>query len=529
MRSIPVAMTWEMLSHGRWVFPVSFLGGNLLPVLLLSALRLNGVAESDDPSTVIMHFMFVQIIMFSLAAGVLAAQGAPARLFAWPIRTATLVACQMSASMLLVGLETFVSIAALNSLFDLSWPLWGPALFAATSVAAIQATLWLTEKSPAWLPWAFALVAAGLGIWLKSRYGDTFSQPSRYWSEVTPSEVLTMLVVIAVSFYVAVIGVARQRRGDVLPSFGVLEWFERTFDSAPRVGERFRTPAQAQYWYEWRQKGWAMPAAVLFGMVVGCGGWLIFSRDFAELLTGFYAGGGMLSVVAMVAGMLLGVVGTSDSDLSMGHFRATRPLTNVEMSRILLKVGAKSVLLAWSYWAVAFGVILLTLMSCGAFPQKVLSEWRHLGWWYLPLTLLGPWTVMGLIASMSLKGSTSLVTKSITGVVLLILSRPLLVKFVVPYHARPQFDQAIPVLLGVAFVLATSWAFAAARRRGLVSSRTIGTLAGLWFAMSTIVSLSMERHTPSPVSASIFAIGLLATAAAPLATAPLALAWNRNR
>lgn len=529
MRSVPVAMTWEILSHGRWVLPASFLGANVLPVLLLSALRFQGLAEWDDPGLIVVHFMLVQVSMFTFAAGALAAQGAPARLFAWPIRTPMLVASQMFPAMMLVGLETLVSGAALNGLFDMNWPIWGPALFAATSIAAVQAALWTTEKSPAWMPWAFTLVAGVLGFWLKSRYGNTFSQPIRYWSVVTPSEVLTMLAIIALSFYVAVIGVARQRRGDVLPSFGVLAWFERTLDSAPKVGEPFRTPAQAQYWYEWQQKGWAMPAAVLFGMVVGCGGWLIFSRDFADLVTGFYAGGGMLSVLAMVVGMVLGVVGNSDSDLSMGHFRATRPLTNVEMSRILLTVGAKSVLLAWSYWAVAFGGILVTLMFCGAFPQKVLGEWRSLGWWYLPLTLLGPWTVMGLIASMALKGSTSLVTKSITGVVLLFFSVPLLKKFVVPYHARPQFDQAIPVVLGVAFVLATAWAFAAAWRRGMVSSRTIGTLAGLWCVISTIVSLGMGRLTQSPVSASVFAIGLLAAAAAPLATAPLALAWNRNR
>lgn len=528
MRSIPVAMTWEMLKRGRWSLPASMLGANLLPVLLLSALRLQG-AEQDDPSHIVMHFMLVQVSMFSLAAGVLSAQGAPARLFAWPVRTTTLVASQMFPAMLLVCLETLVSGMALNWMFDLNWPVWGPALFAATSIGAVQSVLWLTEKSLAWMPWAFTLVAAGLGMWLKSRYGDTFSQPNRLWLQVTPSEVLTMLSFLALSFYVAVIGVARQRRGDVLPSFGVLAWFERTFGAIPEIGQPLRTPAQAQYWFEWRQKGWAMPAAVLFGMLVGCGGWLIFSRDFAELLSGFYAGGGMLSVVAMVGGMVLGIVGTSDSDLSMGHFRATRPLTTVEMSRILLKVGAKGVLLAWSLWAVAFALIIVTLMACGAFPRTVLNEWRSLGGWYVPLTLLGPWIVTGLIASTCMKGSTSLMTKSIFGVILLIMSRPLLEKFVIPYHARPQFERAIPVVLGVAFMLGTVWAFAAARQRGLITSRTCWTVAGAWTLLSTIVALTAWRNSATPIGMSIFAVGLLATAAAPLATAPLALSWNRNR
>lgn len=529
MRSIPVAMTWELLAHGRWTLPASFLGGNLLPVLLLGALLMHGEIDSNDPSVIVMHFMFVQTSMFCFAAGAMASMGAPARLFAWPIRSSTLAACQMLPMMLLVGLETLVSGVALNAMFDLDWPVWGPALFAATSMAAVQAVLWLTEKSPAWLPWAFALVALVLGLWLKSRYGDLFAQPNRFWREVTPSEVLTLLAVTALSFYVAVNGVARQRRGDTLPPWGFVAWFERTFDATPEIGQPFASAAQAQYWFEWRQKGWAMPAAVTFGMIVGCGGWLIFSRDVKELLEGFYAGGGLLSVVAMVGGMILGNMGSSDSDLAMGHFRATRPITNTEMSRTLLKIGAKSVFVAWSIWAVPFASVLLLLLATHSFPAEAFDSSHKLGWWYVPATLLGPWTVVGLVASMGLRGSTTFVTKLISGVFLLFLLRPLLEKFVIPYQARQQFDRALPIVLGVTFLLGTAWTFAAARRRGLIATRTIGVLLGAWVTLSALVMLTAWQRSDTPFSLSLFVIGLLATAAAPLATAPLALAWNRNR
>ncbi len=529
MRSIPVAMTWEMLSHGRWVLPASFLGANVLPVLILGALRLHGVAELEDPSTIIMHFMFVQIITFCLAAGVIAAQGAPARLFAWPIRTATLVACQLCSSMFLVGLETFVSEAALNALFDLNWPLWGPALFAATAVGAIQATLWLTEKSPAWLPWAFALVAGLLGFWLKSRYGEAFSQPNRYWTEVTPTEILTMLSVSALSLYVGVVGVAQQRRGDALPAFGVAAWFERTFDAAPDVGQPFRTPAQAQFWYEWRQKGWPMPAAVIFGMVVGCGIWAISIRDGKELLHAFFAGGGLLSVLAMVGGVIVGNTGQSDSNFGIGHFLATRPMTSVEMSRTILKVAAKSVLVTWSIWAATFAVVWMILLAFKAIPPEVPAEWRQIGLWYVPATLLGPWIVVGLIGSVGLTGSSSLAMKLFAAFFLLIISRPLLEHHFLSYQARQQVDRAIPMCLGAVFVLVTAWAFVAARRRNLIEARTVWTIIGVWTMLSGFIVLESWRHTEFPVAASVLGVGLLATVFAPLATAPLALTWNRNR
>lgn len=529
MRSIPVAMTWEMLSHGRWTLPASVLGANAMPVLLHSAFRLHGGMERDDPSTIVMHFMLLQVSLLILAAGAYAAQGAPARLFAWPIRTATLVATQMLLAMLVVGLETFVSGAALNALFDLNWPLWGPALFGATAVAAIQATLWLTEKSPAWLPWALALVAGLLGFWLKSRYGEAFSQPTRYWTEVTPSEILTMLGITALSFYVAVLGVARQRRGDVLPAFGVLAWFERTFDSAPSVGQPFRTPAQAQFWYEWQQKGWPMPAATIFGMVVGCGIWAISIRDGKELLHAFSVGGGLLSVVAMVGGMIVGNTGPSDSNFGIGHFLATRPMTSVEMSRTILKVAAKSVLIMWSLWAVMFAVAWLTLLAFKAIPPEVPAEWRQFGWWYVPATLLGPWIVVGLLSSLGLTGSSSFAVKVFCCVVLLIVSRPLLEQHFLSYQTRQQIDRAIPVCLGAVFMLGTAWAFIAARRRNLIEARTAWTIIGVWTLLSGLIVLESWRRSDFPVTASVLGIGLLATVFAPLATAPLALTWNRNR
>lgn len=529
MRSIPVAMTWEMLSHGRWTLPASVLGGNALPVLLLGALRLQGATELDDPSTIVMHFMFVQVSMFCFAAGAFSAQGAPARLFAWPIRTATLVATQMLLTMLVVGLETFASGAALNALFDLNWPLWGPALFAATAVAAIQATLWLTEKSPAWLPWALALVAGLLGFWLKSRYGEPFSQPNRYWSEVTPSEILTMLGITALSFYVAVIGVARQRRGDVLPAFGVFAWFERTFDTAPSVGQPFRTPAQAQFWYEWRQKGWAMPAATIFGMILGCSLWAISIRDGRELLNGFLAGGGLLSVVALVGGVILGNSGQSDSNFGMGHFLATRPMTSKEMSHAILKVGAKSVLISWSIWAAAFAVVWVVLLAFKAIPPEIPADWRQIGGWYLLATLLGPWIAVGLLSSLGQPGSSRFAISVFSAVFLLILTRPLFEQHFLSYQAQQQVDEAIVVCLGAIFVLGTAWAFIAARRRHLIEARTAWTIIGVWTMLSGFIVLESWRQSEFSVTASVLAIGLLATVFAPLATAPLALTWNRNR
>lgn len=364
---------------------------------------------------------------------------------------------------------------------------------------------------------------------MKTRYGEAFSQPNRYWTEVTPTEILTMLAVSALSFYVGVIGVAQQRRGDALPAFAVAEWFDRTFDATPDVGQPFRTPAQAQFWYEWRQKGWPMPAAVIFGMVVGCGIWAISIRDGKELLHAFSVGGGLLSVLAMVGGVIVGNTGPSDSNFGMGHFLATRPMTSVEMSRMILKVAAKSVLVTWSLWAVTFAFVWLILLAFKAIPPEVPAEWRQVGWWYVPATLLGPWIVVGLLGSLGLTGSPNLTMKVFATFVLLIISHPLLEQHFLSYHARQQVDRAIPVCLGAVFVLGTAWAFVAARRRNLIEARTVWTIIGVWTLLSGFIVLESWRRSDFPVAAGVLGIGLLATVFAPLATAPLALTWNRNR
>src|SRR5712691_2305151 len=528
MRSIPLAMTWEMFSRGRWSLIAAALGANVFPALILTAVRHEGTIDPEDSSQLVMHMVLVQISMFCFAAAAFAAQGEPSRLYAFPVPTSSLVAWKMLPAMVLVSLETLVSSAALNVVFDLNWPLWGPALFVAVAVAAIQATLWLTEKS-AWLPWAFALVATVLGLWLKSRYGETFSQPNRLWSEVTPSDVVTMLSFALLSYFVAVIGVARQRRGDVLPSLGILAWLERTFDSAPEVGQPFRTPAQAQFWFEWRQKGWAMPAAVLFGIVGGCGGWLIFSRDCQELLHGFFVGGGLLSVVGLVGAMILGNTGPSDANFEMGQFLATRPLTNVEMSRMILKTAAKSVFLAWSIWAVAFLTLYMILLAFQAVPPNAFPS-ELIGWgWYFPATLLGPWIVVGLLGSVGLAGRPRTAWKLFAALFLLIIARPLFAKYALSYQAQLQFDRGMTIALGVVYVLGTAWAFVAARRRSLIGSRTTWTALSTWATLSVLVVLERALHRPNDVPLCVFTVGLLASATATLATAPLALAWNRNR
>jgi hypothetical protein len=524
MRSIPLAITWEMLRRGRWTLLAAALGANALPALLFTALRHDGAIDPADQSQIIMHVMMVQINWFMFGTAVVSSLAPMSRLYAFPVPTSSLVAWHLLPAMTAVAVEVVISTALLNAAFDLRWPLWGPALFAAVGLAAIQSTLWLTEKS-GWLAVAITLVTAGLGIWFASRYGRAFSAPKHYWSEVTPTDVMSLLAAAISAYGVGIVGVARNRCGQPPYSLGLIAWLQRAFATAPDLRRPFRTPAEAQLWFEWRQKGWAMPAVVVFGMIMGVGGWLIGSRDAKDLFQGFILGGGLLSLAGLVCGIIAGNFGGANSQV--GHFLATRPITSTELARIVLKTVAKSLLIAWGIWALSFLALDLVLLALRVrFPLALPVEF---GWWYFPATLVGAWTMAGLAAAVVLAGRRGFALTLFFGLYALSLGPMLLPPFVLSPQAQEQFAHSLLITCGVVFVLGTVWAFAAARRRSLVGVPTLFVAASMWGLLSALVVVEWVSHSAKPFSPYVLVAGILALSVSPLATAPLALAWNRNR
>jgi hypothetical protein len=529
MRSIPLAITWEMLRHGRWVLTLAVLGANALPVLLFTALWHDGVGAIDpeDQSQIIMQMVLVELNMFLFGMAAIAAMAPASRFYTFPVSTSSLVAWTLLLEMAAVAAELVVSTALLNSIFDLRWQLWGPALFGAVTVAAIQAVLWLTEKS-GWIGVAMCVVPGGLCIWFKSRYGPTFSLPNHSWSQVTPAEVATLFAVAIASYFVGIFGVARNRCGQPPYSLGLVPWLdERVFAAAPQAGRPFRNPAQAQLWFEWRKKGWAMPASVGMGLFMGLGIWLVANRKANGLVEGFAVGGGLLLLAGLICGCILGNVGQADSDLQVGQFLATRPITNSDLARIILKTAAKSVFVAWVIWTVAFLCLYAILLALGVNLQTALPA--ELGWWYFPATLVGAWTAVGVIAPIAMAGRPILIATTLFGASVLFCGLVLFSKNVLSVQGQDYFVEGLSVFWGIAFVVWTIWGFAVARRRSLIGWPTLYVALSVWAALCTVVTMVWGSHSTERLPLLVCVEGLLALSVAPLATAPLALAWNRTR
>ncbi len=214
-------------------------------------------------------------------------------------------------------------------------------------------------------------------------------------------------------------------------------------------------------------------------------------------------------------------------DIRIGPFLATRPMTTTDMARALLKCAAKSVLIGWSIWAVSFLIVACVLRAIGV--ELSLTLPAPFGWWYVPATLVGAWAAFGVLGPLALAGRERLLVGLIFGGVSLLIGLLLFSKITFTREAQEQFFRWGLAALALLLVAGTGIAFAAAHRRSLIGTPMAVTAASLWGLTSASVALGWNFAGADRLVISLCAAGVLALAVSPLATAPLALAWNRNR
>jgi hypothetical protein len=526
MRSVPVALIWELLFCGRWYLLAGALGGLVFPLMLLGALSGHGPIDSVDPSLIGVHMIMIQLSTFIFCAALVAAQRQPSRLYCFPVSSAAIALWTLLPSMLLTGIYLQLSSLLINWLFRLNWPFWGPSLFAVVTYVAVQAIVWRTEKS-AWVIWGLIGVMGFLGSWLKARYGSLFSQPDHFWVQVTPWEVVTLLALVAGSIFTAIRGIERSRCGELIPPLGIVAWVLRLLDPVPAAQPAFRSSWEAQAWVEWYKKGIALPIAAGLAILGGMLFWSIFSRRPVDLIDAYAVGGALLSILAVVGGMINGNLGPNDQNYELGHFMGTRPITSRDLARIVLLNTAKSVLCTWLVWISAFAVFAGIIFTLGVAPTFKIP--KELGWWFFPATLFGPWIVASVGASIGLAGRVQLFVVLFCAALCLMVGGQICSEIFLSPAAREQLAKFEAIACGVAFVVLTVWLFAAALKRSLVERQTAYFAAAAWFLLSVGVVVEWKFIQSKPLGFSVFVIGLLALAAAPLAAAPLALTWNRNR
>lgn len=550
MRSIPQALLWELWARGRISIPGFFLLGNVFPLLVFSALQREGLDPSEQASLIV-YGAFLPIMMFQFGVGIMAAQGSLARLYTAPISTASLVAWHMFPGAALMALEVAVALEVQRQLFHRELVVVGPSLFAFAAWASAQTFVSVPQRTVL----SFLRSAAPcvlMFLWLQSRFGDWFAQPVHDWTEVRLSELLFMIAAVAVTFQLTCRGVARDRCGELTHSSLLRRLWNRvlSFRNGSRIAASpFGSPVEAQLWYEWQYRGLALPLGTLLTLsMAGCILLvrLLQTRDMTSqlpvLYEGLIFGGGVLSMLAALTGMLAGSTSTgvqvrhhnpavrdmtsSGNFDQMGHFSATRPLTDLTMANCVLRNVARSVISAWLIWLVTLLLVVFARAGSNSvieYPFSPAACWH----WYLPLTLLGTWVSMMITTLMTLTGRFVYLFSTLIGVVVLLVSMDIAAQLVLTEVSRNLLLRSLLVSVDLLIVTGTLSAFFLARRRQLLETNTLRRLLISAAGLLLVTWWVTPAGLPMPVYTTLLA--LLALALLPFAAAPLAVCWNRHR
>ena len=473
-------------------------------------------------------------------------QGYPSRLFVLPVRTRWLVGLPMlygTATIFALVLfwdlfallmsESFWQNPDLNRLRYFNWDL---GFFLAAFLAVTQAAAWTLART-ALSRLALVVVgfpSAGIAILLAKHTLNIDWDTVSYHLYVSPLIwVCTLLIVCA--YIVAVVGVARDRRGDRLNWAAVGIWLLRTWPRLPARTTPFTSADAAERWLEARRHAWLLPSVmVLFFVVLLWGTLLSFSDvDVARIVGAFI---GAPAVVGFFVGFSMGKTSFWSRDLQLSPLTALRPMSCARLVRAKLEAAGLSVLLTWAIvlilaptWALVSGYDKQAAAVLRA-ALADLSAWR--------LVLLVPVALVGLI------GWTWL--QMVGGMCLSLTGRVPVVNGVIALYAiigavvaglsigGDSSDTALRLLwiLGCVFGLlklgVLYWVW---NRVGAEPDRALPRLAFVWLATAVCLVITIKACWPealAPTNLIAFYLVVSLPLARPIAL-PAAVAWNRHR
>jgi len=549
MRSIAVALTWEFWRRSRWWIFTEIVVMVCVTMVLYGRIQSLGAKTHAKIHYATVFYEFICFAYFILSTQLYRKNkrlGFPAHLYVKPTQTWVLVGWQMLLPVVTIALLYMVSVGCARILLGIVWPLPGPMLLLAAAAACTQAIFWSMVGFRVLRFGTCLLVLTALNMWQFSRYGPmqgyaNISRLTGMWAELTSGELLAMVSCLAAAYVVAVIGVSRDRRGDCVgwPEF----WrpLGRVRDLLPGRQKPFHSPAAAQFWREWHEKDWVMPA----GSGICVGGIILLNvlcvNDTKDTIMVFF---GLFQIglgVPFFAGFLFGQCGRKSK---IDDFKATLPVSNSRLSAMILRPGAASLLSALAIYLAGL------LLMIGWFFLVGEGETATQGWHVavnavhdefgsgntLLLVAVGiviAWGLVGLSASLTFTGRPWvvwgfwLVICSVGPIVMTLDTLDAL--NLIPFGIAPALLSSAPWTIGIGCVIGTAWAFFAARRQYLIASITPCLGLGLWLMLCISIGFMWLTRSEPGLSSIVLAAGLLALPVVPLATTPLALAWNRHR
>jgi hypothetical protein len=376
MNSPIAALAWELWKRGRrsaW----------LVVICLAFCAFIHLIIPDTNRALFSAVFGVAMVLSVALLMGLLNCteatptrewNGFPYRIFTLPVPTWKLVALPMAIGLVTVELLYFAWIRLVWTHSQIDRPLWYAVILGAY-VLYYQTTLWslaafrILRTMVLSIGGVSGILVAALPALEKI---NAVSSPWLSEERLIP----IVLGTLPVAFVTAWVSVARQRHGGGRRQNWLKLLVERLVDVLPRRTKDFRSPAAAQFWFEWRRAGLLPPACVGFALVVVIGplSWK-FRTDphFTTVALCWVAG------LPLILGFLIGK-GFAKPDLfstnlSIPQFLAVRPLTATEIIVAKLKVAALSVFITWML-VLLFITLWLSAWADNLELQEMLYQFR---------------------------------------------------------------------------------------------------------------------------------------------------------
>ncbi|MDZ4858361.1 MAG: hypothetical protein SGI88_05210 [Candidatus Hydrogenedentes bacterium] len=332
-------------------------------------------------------------------------------------------------------------------------------------------------------------------------------------------------------FVVAYVG-ARQARSEVPEDrVGRIVRIAQRVTYFDRERTEFRSPEEAQRWLEWRRGAYLFPwVALALGILLTFSFGVVPGEAGNRFTLSFY----LLAVAPAVVASLVGYSVTRTGS-EYQWFVGARPLTTALIARARLRAGLKAMVWAYILLGVVFVIIFKIKFPHDAILASLVQDLRVItstsgpfAEGVLLLAFLGASTVLGVwalfwLARVSgffvwLAGFMVAAWRFYTGG--LYVMDPQTGNFTTPMEV---FVNTMAVLMGIAGFAAI---FIAAYR-GYIGPIKLGVAILSWIGL---VLLALNFESAIDFGGPVFILAaLLMLPAAPLATVPLALEWQRHR
>lgn len=535
------ALLWEWSRFSWWRQLNAQLAVVGIAVIVYGSLAETGPLEPRSALTLHMVLQWMQVA--ATGGALLIAAGDARRYYLLPLSNVAIAGALIIPGCVSMGASYVFMATILNQAFHVGWPMMGPTLFVAVFWAGILSMLQISRPCR-WCQLSLCSVfVLSMGVWLSRKHGGgPLLFPNAWWREVTTGDLVLLGMIFVGEFGLMIVGIHNERCGMNPSAFSWSFPFDNEGLCSTDV-RRFQSEFAALWWAEWKQKGWLIPSSLVTFTIFLIGGYALRAydnRDYELLHSGLGYGIGLIPL-GLVFGLVLGHSDPTGQRIEISGFRATLPVTNEQFARALLGVEALSLAGTWLVWVTGLGAATSNLyVQQGREP--VLDLWSDHGKFTAEMELWGPmfagfltvmtlflaWIGCALTTPLVLTGRQWLIVGVLTASIPTGLAALALMNRETDRTAAGGTDR-VAAVLGVLAITMTILAVWTARTTRSITLLSAKQTFKYWGLLSVTLMACVWLVGWSTYGWLVLTCGLAGVALSPLATAPLALRWNRHR